>query len=730
MSWRALAPSVSLVLLLAACGGDAAPGEADAGTGGSGDAPTTPGDSTSAADAPDASIEDGVVAADTGGGAADATGDVADAVAAGPDTPDAAGGGDAAEPGDGQGPADAGDGAGGADGAGDDGGPIPALPFCEGATTFLYDPTGGLALETFPDDYYTVEDPTTATGLRVRMDATLAPWVPAIPGDYDQTFAQLQELDGFGTTAAIILRFSGPVTDVPTGEAPPSPDRLRLVDLDAGATPIPFEVQPSDDDTALLLWPMVPLAAGHRHGVIATRDLLAKDGACVAPSATLKKLVGGTATDPRLTRLLPRYAELLEKTGVAPEDVSAAVVFTTQTIVTASVAAASDITARHYAWLDPPTCVDGPLWRQCDGAFLAFDYRDAAGVVVDGTPQTPYTLAARVWLPLGDGGPWPVVIFGHGLGSDRGQAKALADKAAPMGIATVAIDAVAHGEHPGAPDNPTTLVSVMAFFGISLDTLALDALVLRDNWRQSTYDKLQLVRLLLDAPDLDGDGTPELDPAHMGYFGVSLGGIMGSELLALTPAIGAAILSVPGGRVSSIMGDSDTFAPLLFGLTPPGATQWDVVRFFPVLQALIERGDASNWAPHVLADRLPGMGAPPQLLLNMALGDETVPNSCTRSLARALGVPTVPPVLQSIGIVGTTEPAPVAGNLGPSLTAGLFQYDRVTKSEGEAPVPAAHDNVSKSVEGLLQETHFLQTWLSTGAGEIVDPYAILGTPPL
>lgn len=713
--------TLAAALLLSACGGDDAAPAADAAT----DASAA--DSTADA-APDSDASPDA-APDTGGGGGDT--DTAPSDVGGDAGGDAGGdtGGDAGGEADAAGPdAPAPDAAPDADAPAPDPGPIPDLPFCDGPTRFAYDPTAGATLETFPDDYYTVEDPATATGLRVRMDDALAPWLPTIPGDYDTVFVQLQELDGFGTTAGIILRFTAPVTGIPSGEASLGADAVRLVDLETGAS-IPFEVQLTDDDTTAILWPMVPLAPGRRHGLVVTRDLAADDGGCIAPSDTLKRLVGGTAAHPRLARLLPRYAELLAATGVGPEDVSAATVFTTQTIVTASVAAADDIAKRSYAWVEPPTCADAALWRECNGAFTAWDYRDGAGVVVDGSPQAPYTLQVRLWLPLGAEAS-PLVVFGHGLGSDRGQAKALADKAAPMGIATVAIDAVAHGEHPGAPDNPTTLVSVMAFFGLSLETLGLDGLVLRDNWRQSTYDKLQLLRLLQDAPDLDGDGTPELDPSRMAYFGVSLGGIMGPELLALTPAVGAAILSVPGGRVSSIMGDSETFAPLLFGLTPAGTSEGDVYRFFPALQTLIERGDASNWAPRVLADRLPGMGEPPQLLLNMAIDDETIPNSCTRSLARALGVPVVPPVHQEVGIVGTTGPAPVSGNLTPTRTAGLFQYDRVTKSEGQPPVPAMHDNVSKSVEGLLQETHFLQTWLEAGVGEIVDPYVVLGTPSL
>jgi len=129
-----------------------------------------------------------------------------------------------------------------------------------------------------------------------------------------------------------------------------------------------------------------------------------------------------------------------------------------------------------------------------------------------------------------------MLIYGHGPGGGRGQGERLASFAAPMGIATVAIDAQAHGEHPTATPGAATLNVVLDFFGINLSMLqtrALEAARLRDNFRGSTWDKLQLVSLLVAHPDIDGDGAADLDITRYAYLGVSLGGIMGPELLAL-----------------------------------------------------------------------------------------------------------------------------------------------------------------------------------------------------
>ncbi|MCK6574121.1 hypothetical protein L6V77_23830 [Myxococcota bacterium] len=603
-----------------------------------------------------------------------------------------------------------------------------AAPSCP--VQFAYDPLAGAALQTFPDDFYTRPDPGTPTGLRPSMAPELAPWLPAIVGGYESVFRQLETLDGWGTTAGVILRFTGPVASADLPER-----ALRLVSL-AGdvATDVPFEIRTADDGATLILWPMVPLAPATRHGVVVTRALRTPDGGCVDPSPTFDVLLEPEpALDPRLAPLAPRYRALLDRTATAVEDFVGGTVFTTQSIVETSLAIAADVNTRRVGWTTPPTCRDEPLFRICDGVFTAADYR-VDEVVAGTTPTRMYDLPVRAFLPPPTpepSGPRPTVLFGHGLGSDRGQAAALAEFAAPLGLITVAIDAPAHGQHPTA-EGDADIVRIAGFFGIDILEQSLDGLRLRDHWRQATYDKLQLVRLLLDDGDLDGDALPDVEPERLAYLGVSLGGIMGPELLALSPAVGLGVLSVPGGRVASIISDGPTFSVLVRAMTPPGTPPGEVARFFPVLQTLIERGDAANYAPHVLRDRLPGAGdRAPHLLFDMALDDAIVPNVCNRALARALGIPHIPPVLQPVGIVPVLDGAPVRGNLDDGrTTAGLFQFDRVVERAGEPVVRAEHDNLAKSTEGLLQATHFLQTWVDTGLAEIIDPYAVLETPPL
>jgi hypothetical protein len=115
-------------------------------------------------------------------------------------------------------------------------------------------------------------------------------------------------------------------------------------------------------------------------------------------------------------------------------------------------------------------------------------------------------------------------------------------------------------------------------------------------------------------------------------------------------------------------------------------------------------------------------------LVQVSVFDGIVPVPTGHYLARALGVPHVPPIYAPVDALpqyaGT---APLSGNQD-GRTAGFFQLDRVSVDG----VVAASDHWSTpwSDEGTLMTSHFFSTWIESGRAEIIDPYAELGTPPL
>src|SRR5262249_11420002 len=68
-----------------------------------------------------------------------------------------------------------------------------------------------------------------------------------------------------------------------------------------------------------------------------------------------------------------------------------------------------------------------------------------------------------------------------------------------------------------------------------------------DAMRQTVADLMQLVRVIHVGMDVDGNGTPDIDPARISYLGFSLGASYGTMLAAVEPSITSSVLSAPSG---------------------------------------------------------------------------------------------------------------------------------------------------------------------------------------
>jgi dienelactone hydrolase len=604
-----------------------------------------------------------------------------------------------------------------------------------------WDPGGG-ELSVFPDDAFTVEDSASRTGLRPSIDPLDFEILATAPETFQEIFRDLSTLDGFGLTAGIFFRFDAALdpTSVESGEstAALTAPVVVMVETSAGPTPWPYEARLTDEDMTLIVEPMIPFPPKTRVYVAVTTRLSSVSGLPLAPSPAMAAALAGDSIDDATARVATRIADsataFVAAGGAASIDELAGVsVFTTQSIYEDAIAIADHIATRDIS-PNAITCTTEELWIACEGTFDAIDYRGADGFIEDVTEvdaTTTYEVPFTAWLPLVSPGPYggdafPTLIYGHGLGGGRDQGERLAEFAAPRGMATVAIDALMHGDHPTAESN-APLTRILDFFGISTQDLSFRPLLMREHFRGSTYDKVQLVRMLQQGVDVDGDQEVDLDPARVSYLGVSLGGIMGPEMLALTPSVDAAVLVVPGGRVSSIVSDAEQFGIIIELMKPDDTTDGDVDRFFPVLQTMLERGDAAVWAPYLLGEDLPTSmpGSTPHILMGMVLDDDTVPNTTNRALARALNIPLVPPMRQEVGIIDTTAAAPVSANLGDGRTAGLLQFDVVEDGDGGTK-PATHSNVGDSDVGAEAWFHFLDSYLTQGTPEIIDPYEQLG----
>jgi hypothetical protein len=606
---------------------------------------------------------------------------------------------------------------------GDNAAPDAPIDWCEGPTEGRFAPLDDPQLSVFPDDEWTVDDDSSPTGQRV--DVSGAAWLEEMPLGVVDVELPLSVLSGWGRLGAMFLRTWLPMGELPTDSVASVTDpRLMLVDLDADPPQrVPYELSTGEDRTQLLVQPLRILRPGARHALILTRDALAADGQCVAPSSTLKQLLAGSPDDARLARVAPRYRDALTTLGMSPGDVSAMTVFTTHDDVATLAAAAADAREQSYDWSAPPTCTEEEALVHCTGTFDDHDYRDPLGAVLGASPVATWSLPVDMWLPKGEG-PFPTLILGHPLGGSRHDGGTVADDLTAHGFALIAADALHHGDHPtanGMGSKPEE------FLGLNLADVQIDPFALRGSFEQTPLDRVQLTQLVRQHPDLTGDGQADLDLERFGYLGISLGGLLGSGTLALDGDLRAGVFSVGGGDLILFARDTEltaTFHPLFVSLL---GSEDGLDRFLTVAQAAVDPADPATLGTAVLQGRYDDALAP-DVLLPVAMADVVVPPSTGQMLARGLALPHLPPVAWTVSELTPGPALPMSGNGPDGSTVGYFQFDRVT--DDDVVEPATHDGTPLSPESWTQTLHFFDTWAQDGHAEVIDPYVELGTPPL
>lgn len=327
------------------------------------------------------------------------------------------------------------------------------------------------------------------------------------------------------------------------------------------------------------------------------------------------------------------------------------------------------------------------------GGGFAVDSGSGAAHLTEPDAKVPVTIVLPREPPPPAG--YPVVVHGHGLSNHRGSMFGVANELARAGFAMVGIDDVLHGarqgivdvmnNYPGPyqgpdgiPDGVGFPITFFAGFG--------DFVAIRDNFRQTVLDHVSLVRLIQN-PELDLSllateevVSPHLDPDRIYWSGGSLGGIVGTMVLAVEPEIRAGALQVPGASfLQLITTQSAELAPLVATLTRVLFSIDDIEAidpFHPVatlLASVTEPGDPIAYAPHVIDDPIVSGRAPADVLVTYALHDEVLPNVATEALIRALGLELAEPRLVDVPGVRTVV-SPVQGNLPSGRTGAAVQY--------------------------------------------------------
>lgn len=127
--------------------------------------------------------------------------------------------------------------------------------------------------------------------------------------------------------------------------------------------------------------------------------------------------------------------------------------------------------------------------------------------------------------------------------------------------------------------------------------------------------------------------------AEMFYFGVSLGGIMGTWFAAMTPDVERLNIDVPAMNFAMLLQRSTQFGAFELLLSGVGLT--DPLHTLLTLSLNHEvwvRSEPAGYARHITSDPLPG-SKPKKILLTAAWLDKQVSNQATEILARTLGIP-------------------------------------------------------------------------------------------
>jgi len=219
------------------------------------------------------------------------------------------------------------------------------------------------------------------------------------------------------------------------------------------------------------------------------------------------------------------------------------------------------------------------------------------------------------------------VLFQHGFGGSNAGVLDVGALFAADGLATIGISAASHGRR-GSP----------------LDLITSTPFQIRDILRQSNADEMSVLRTIEAGLDVDGDAQPDLDPARMGYLGISLGGIMGATLVAVEEILPVAVLNVAGARIAFLAtseGTRDIYTSALAAAVglEVGDPRFETFlrRQLEIAQHALDPADGLNFARRWFLEPFPG-ASPHRVLVQEGIGDILVANASTEALAAAGGL--------------------------------------------------------------------------------------------
>ncbi|MBK7584904.1 MAG: hypothetical protein IPI67_32530 [Myxococcales bacterium] len=587
----------------------------------------------------------------------------------------------------------------------------------------------------FPSDHYRSADESLPGQHRlVLSDAVKPKSIDGVKVD----LTTLHPADGFSPGSQILLYLPGGVDssglvfhDGDIDKSLAAGNSTLLIDAESGAAVPHFaETDPradDDSDRGLVIRPLVRLADQHRY-VVAVQKLDDASGAPHSPPEAFRRIRDKkTAGDPLLGPLGKRYEKqifpVLAQAGVNRGDLLLAWDFTTRTEenaigdmlavrehmlgvlkqpLTFQVTSQKDAVSEHI-WRQIEGSVKVPLFLEKDAPYARL-FRDGAGKVVpNGEVDVPFSVIIPPSVgnrPAGSA-PARLLQYGHGFFGTRAEAEGHpAELADEKGFVVLAANWV------GMSDEDRIKVTD-ALIG---DTSNI--MLFTDRLHQAMANFIAVGALaqgeLAKRPELMTPAGPAYDPSTLYFHGNSLGHILGSSYVALSPSIERAALGVGGADFSFMMFRAQPFALFLLLMGNVLPSKLDQLRLSFMTQLSFDRIDPIMYAPRLLSNTFAGSPAARRVLLHSGIGDPAVPPLSAELQARSLGVPQVSPAPRPIW--GIT---PVAGLIDGSAFAE-FDFKIQPQPGYEAIPPVAQNEVHEGVRRLASAREQISRFLKPG----------------
>jgi len=568
-----------------------------------------------------------------------------------------------------------------------------AIAGCSSDTSLAIEPQcnplgAGHCMTPWPSAVFEVDDASSITGRRLAIpEGTL----PATVDHGAASPAGWNLADGFSPAAPMVMAWKGGVS----ADGLPALDNLDLslaadsptviLDMTTGARVAHFaeldaQADAQPDSQALLLRPAARLIGGHRYAVAITRRVRARDGSELAVPPGFAALRDHKNTDHALLEAMrPRFADVLDALDAAGFPAGELVVAWDFTVASDQLLHRDMIAARDRAItaldahpiqfaissdapIDDGTVIrrkitgtlDAPLFLTDGGATRPGTKiaRDAAGLpALQGLYAIPFTAIVPACAYTATT-PVAMVMYGHGL---MGSAAETAGSVLQTTASEVC--AVFVGTDMRGLSTPDLTSAAAALSDISRADEVMEVL------EQGLVNHITLVRAMRTAfaqrlfVDAAHANRSLVAPARVYYYGLSQGSIMGTAVMAYEPTVTRAVLGVGAANYSTLLERSTDWQTYRHFMSLAYPDPLDITLAVALYQQRWDKVEGSGVANTVLDGAATDVPAK-QILMQIALGDDQVPNIGSYWQARTMALPVLGPTPTTPWGL-TVQPAPL-----------------------------------------------------------------------